>query len=380
VGGGPGGLQAGLRLAERGFAVALLEEHGSVGMPVHCTGVLAADAFDEFDADRDSIINDLTSVTFYGPSGQTIAYAPPRVEAVVIDRLVFDAALAHRAQTAGVELMCGRRAIQVSIEPSGVVVRGSGDCRIAARACILACGASYAFQRRLGLGFPEVFLQSAQTEMPCGRLGNVEIHLGSEAAPSGFAWAVPVRRPAGPHVRIGVMSRTDAAGYFDRMLARVASRWGLDGQEHARPRQKILPLAPIAKTFADRVLAVGDAAGLVKPTTGGGIYYSLVSADIAADVLASALDRGDVSEKALAEYERRWRRRLAPELRAQLALRRVAERMTDADIDGLLDLASTDGIMPIVRRTARFNKHRDLIVALFKHPPARRILFRALAG
>ena len=44
------------------------------------------------------------------------------------------------------------------------------------------------------------------------------------------------------------------------------------------------------------------------------------------------------------------------------------------------NLAQTDGIMPIVRRTARFNQHRDLIIALFKHPPARRILFRALTA
>jgi len=191
---------------------------------------------------------------------------------------------------------------------------------------------------------------------------------------------VPVQRADGPCVRIGVMSRCDVASRFDRMLARVRARWGVDAATGLRPRQKILPLAPIRKTFAARVLAIGDAAGLVKPTTGGGIYYSLVSAETAADVLSEAIGRGELGEAALAEYERRWRKRLAPELRAQLALRRVAERLTDAEIDGLLELARSDGIMPIVRRTARFNQHRDLIVALFKHPPARRIFFRALTG
>ena len=48
-----------------------------------------------------------------------------------------------------------------------------------------------------------------------------------------------------------------------------------------------------------------------------------------------------------------------------------------ADIDRLFDLARNDGLMPIVRRTARFNRHRDFIVALLKHPPARRVLLRA---
>ena len=59
-------------------------------------------------------------------------------------------------------------------------------------------------------------------------------------------------------------------------------------------------------------------------------------------------------------------------------MRMLAQRLTDAEIDALFELARTDGIMPIVRRTAQFNRHRNLIIALFKHPPARRVLFRRL--
>ena len=72
------------------------------------------------------------------------------------------------------------------------------------------------------------------------------------------------------------------------MLARVSGKWAVS-DDPTPPRQKILPLGPIARTAADRVLVVGDAAGLVKPTTGGGIYYALTSASIAADVAATAL-------------------------------------------------------------------------------------------
>ena len=57
----------------------------------------------------------------------------------------------------------------------------------------------------------------------------------------------------------------------------------------------------------------------------------------------------------------------------------MASRLTDNDIDDLFDLARTDGIMPIVRKTVRFNRHRDLIQALFRHAPARKLLFRSFA-
>jgi flavin-dependent dehydrogenase len=143
------------------------------------------------------------------------------------------------------------------------------------------------------------------------------------------------------------------------------------------PRQKALPLAPIDRTYADRLLVLGDAAGLVKPTTGGGIYYSLLSARLAADTLAPALDADELRRETLAAYQRAWRSQLGSELRWQIVLRRVAQRMSDRDIDRLFDLARSDGLMPLLRRTARFNQHREFIVALLKHPPARRVLFRA---
>jgi flavin-dependent dehydrogenase len=245
---------------------------------------------------------------------------------------------------------------------------------------ILACGANYSFQKRLGLGMPSTFLQSAQLELPAERLGDVEIHFGSEIAPKGFAWAVPVRRSYGTFARIGVMAESDPAACFSRMVARVRDRWGVAVPDAAAPRRRMLPLGSVKRTFAERVLAVGDAAGLVKPTTGGGIYYSVVSGEIAAEVLGSRLAVDDLSANAMREYEQRWRTRFQSEFTAQLALRFVAQRMRDTDIDALFTLATTDGILPLVRQTARFNRHRDFILALLRHQPARRALFGRLAS
>ena len=245
---------------------------------------------------------------------------------------------------------------------------------------ILACGANYAFQKRLGLGMPSTFLQSAQLELPADRLGDVEIHFGSEIAPKGFAWAVPVRRSYGTFARIGVMADGDAGRVFFADARAGARAVGGGGAGLAAPRRRMLPLASVKRTYADRVLAVGDAAGLVKPTTGGGIYYSVVSGEIAAEVLGRQLAADDLSASALREYEGGWRGRFQSEFTAQLALRFVAQRMRDADIDALFTLATTDGILPLVRQTARFNRHRDFILALLRHQPARRALFGRLAS
>jgi len=377
VGAGPAGLHAARRLAERGFRVTVLEEHDLVGDPVHCTGVLAREAFDEFGLSTRTILNELTTARFISPAGHEVVHRTRVVEAVVVDRALFDRRLADDAIQAGVDVVLGARVTSIRRGEDGVAIETAGMAPLRARACVLACGGRYALHRQLGLDVPSLLLHTAQRELPVRCPGDVEVHFGSEVAPRGFGWVVPVWRDGKAHARVGVMSECESPTYFDRMLARIAPRWGADPAAGCRPRQKILPLSRISRTFGDRLIVIGDAAGLVKPTTGGGIYYSLVSGSIGADVLADGLERDALSAANLEEYERRWRARLETELDTQLSFRLLAQRMPDADIEGLFELARTDGVMPIVRRTASFNRHRQLIVALLRHPPARQMFLRS---
>jgi geranylgeranyl reductase family protein len=380
VGAGPAGLQSARQLATRKLRVAVLEEHRTVGDPIHCTGVVAREAFDEFSLSSDSILNELTTARFISPSGQDIVYRTRVVEAVVVDRALFDRRLADAAVRAGAELIRDARVNAVACDAGGVTIHVAGQASLRARSCVLACGGRYALHRQLGLDVPSLLLHTAQRELPARTPGDVEVHFGSEVAPRGFAWVVPVWRGGQSFARIGVMAEAQAPTYFTRMVDRVASRWGVERPVSGSPRLKILPLSRISRTYGDRFIAVGDAAGLVKPTTGGGIYYSLVSASIGASVLASALHEGDVSPVRLSDYERRWRARLETELDTQLSFRLLAQRMPDEDIEALFTLARTDGVMPIVRRTASFNRHRKLIVALLKHGPARQMFLRSVMG
>jgi geranylgeranyl reductase family protein len=378
AGGGPAGLFAAERLAKGGAHVLVCEEHERIGDPVHCTGILASESFAEFDLPREASLNTLSAARFISPSGLTVPYASPSPVATVIDRPAFDRALAARAIAAGATIMTSARVASLETD-AGEVRAMIGDRFVTARLVVLACGATYALQRRLGLGLPLLHLQTSQAELPAATPPiDVELHFGRLVAPDGFAWVVPVHRPnGGAAVRIGVMASTDAAACYRQFLARVRDRCGITAAD-STPRQKILPLGSIDTTYGNRLLVIGDAAGLVKPTTGGGIYYSLLSAALAAETAGEALRRDRLDGPALAGYQKAWRRRIADELHAQGELRRAVTRLSDDQIDGFFNLALTDGIMPIVRSTIRFNQHRDLIRALFRHPPARQFLFRSI--
>jgi digeranylgeranylglycerophospholipid reductase len=379
VGGGPAGLMAARALASEGHAVVVLEEHEDVGVPVHCTGLLGLEAFDELDIPRHAILTITHAARFVAADGSAVSIDAERIRAAIVDRVVFDQSLADGARRAGADVRLGARVRSVTIADDRVRVTGeTAAACVEARVCILACGASYRFNRALGLGVPRAFMQSAQLEAEFDGPETVEVYLGRKVAPGGFAWTVPFTRGERRFNRIGLLCEDSAATRFTELAASIRQRYDPGGPVLPTPRLKILPLGPVAKTYGERLLAVGDAAGLVKPTTGGGIYYGLVSGQLAADVLNAALREGDLSEARLHAYEELWQKRLGSEIRVGLKFRRLASRLNDRAIDAVIELARIDGLVPLLKQTANFNWHGSSAVALLRHAEFRRILLASM--
>ena len=379
IGGGPAGLMAARSLASEGHAVIVLEEHEAVGVPVHCTGLIGVDAFDEFDLPRHAILTTTHAARFVAADGSEVSIDAERVRAAVVDRAVFDQSLAAASRRAGAEIRVGARVRSIAVSDDGVRVSGDTPATcVQARACVLACGASYRFNRALGLGVPRVFAQSAQLEVAFEGPRTVEVHLGRTVAPGGFAWTVPFRRGDRAFNRIGLLCDENAVARFADLAASICQRYAVDGEAWPAPRMKILPLGPVTRTYGARLVAVGDAAGLVKPTTGGGIYYGLVSGELAAEVLNAALRDNDLSETRLRRYEELWQARLGAEIRVGLQFRRLASRLNDGAINALVELARIDGLVPILKQTANFNWHAGSALALLRHAPFRRILLASM--
>ncbi len=379
IGGGPAGLTTAARLAAHGHDVLVLEEHPEVGRPVHCTGVLGLEAFDELDLPRHAILAITGEASFRHGHGEPVCVETDRIKAAIVDRWRFDEALAARAREHGAEIRTNARVDGLSVDGSGVTAIVRGDTApVRARACVLACGANYRFNRELGLGVPRAFVQTAQVEMPFAPLPRIDIRLGRDLAPGGFAWAVPFQRSGQSYARLGLFCETDAARRFHGFAQQMASESGIDPSLMPQPRLKMLPLGPVKRTIGERVVAVGDAAGLVKPTTGGGIYYSILSGRLAADALDQALRRDQLGERDLRFCEDGWRARLGPDIRAGLAFRALATRIGDRGIQALIEVARVDGIMPLLKETADFNWHRRAALALLRHPSVRKAVLSSI--
>jgi digeranylgeranylglycerophospholipid reductase len=377
VGGGPAGLSCALHLAEAGLDVAVLEEHETLGIPTHCTGIVSDELSELFKLPQSLILSRPTTCVMVSPAGRTVRFSSAEEGIAVIDRGEFDRELGDAATRAGAEIICGAQVTQIQPDPAHVrVLAADGSIRIA-RTCVLACGVGYGLQRQLGLGLPSPFLHSAQLEIDADIPHSaVELHLGRETAPDGFAWVVPVQRGGCRRAKVGIVMRGDAASRLQHFLARRGlTEHAADQSETIR---RLLPVGPASPTYGDRVVAIGDAAGLTKPTTGGGIFYSLLSARLAADALINALRHDRLRSGDLKVYEAQWRARLGSHLLISSHFRRLFSKLTDPELDRLLGALMANDVQRLIRQTVRFNWQGELIRAILRQPGVKSVLLRAL--
>ncbi len=365
VGGGPSGLRVAARLARAGLAVRIFEKKSAVGENIVCTGIVGREVFARFGLDTGSVIQEIQDVRLVSPCGTAVTYRHPRAFACVVDREAFDARLAADAVSAGAVLSLGFRVDDIATGRDGIRATvktvGGGTARVSAAMAVIASGVDSALQKKAGLSYPSDFLMGGQAEAPRRQPGITTLFFGRSVAPGAFAWSVP----AGPVSRVGLLTRKDPRTYLRKLLAANV------GPESVRlddvpVRTKAVAQGLLARTTGERVLSVGEAAGQIKTTTGGGISFGLLCADIAAEAIIRCFDESAFGAAALAGYESRWRSMLQKEIVVGARTRKMCARLSDRQVEGLFRLARTDGIMPIIRETADFDWHSGLIFALLE--------------
>ncbi len=374
IGAGPAGLSAARRIAESDFRVAVLEEHDEVGNPVNCSGILGLEAFDRFGLPATLTRHTLSEIEFVSPRGKRWSFACERPLARVVLRSELDSHLGERAEAAGVEIRLRQRAIEVRRAESGVQVKvKSRDVEtLSCRALVVATGAGMPLLKKLGFDeMPETLL-GVQTELRFAA-DRVEVHLGRKWAPEGFAWVVPL---GDGRAKVGLLCGRDGPATLRRFLSRQ------DVAERVRGplgpiRCSVLPLGFLPRSYDDRIVVVGEAAGHIKATTCGGIYYGLLTGEIAGDVLDSCLAEDRLGAASLSAYETRWRELLEDEIASGLKLRKSVKLIGDWGIERLMAIARANGIERFIRERADFDWHRDLIGEVFRHSTLGRLLRRS---
>jgi digeranylgeranylglycerophospholipid reductase len=376
VGGGPVGSRVAARLAEIGHNVLVLEKQEQPGTKSACTGIIGLECVNAFDIEDNVILRKVNRAGLFSPSGNSLRLCRPDPQAVVLDRAAFDIAMADRARKAGAEYLFNARVTDVAIEENQAVVTvyTNGKTQtIPARAVVIACGFSPGLLKHLGLGGFKDFAIGVQAEVEAPHLDEVEVYFG-DVVPGFFAWLVPVTPP---FARAGLISREKPGFYLKKWLSYLETGGKIVSSD-VKIRYGGIPLKPLTCTYGERLIVVGDAAGQVKPTSGGGIYYGLLGADIAAATLHEALEDDDLSAKRLARYQRGWRKKLGHELRTGYWARKLYERLSYRRLDRLFEMVRSAGIDEALLKAEdlSFDWHSRTIMRLLKYQLVTRTIGR----
>lgn len=354
VGAGPAGSHVARLLAAAGHRVLVLDRRRSEAVAPPCTGIVGLPYVELIGADEDVILTRASAATFVSPAGVRLRVSSPDVQACVLDRALLERRLRGRAAAAGAELCEGVTVSRLARKDDVFEVRGLwGDsaCRWSCRSIVLASGVSPGLVRQAGLAPPGRYLVGAHAETDMDGVPETEVHMLPDLAPGAFAWLVPV----GPgRVRVGVLCSRSAATLARRFLERPNIRERLPRMPELIA-QRPVPISTPHRTYADGVVVVGDAAGQVKPTTGGGLYFGACAAVAAADVVGRALATGDLTARTLSVYERRWRMMFGRELRYDAAARGLYRRLSSAQVDRIIARADRTDMAQALLRSSRFS-------------------------
>jgi digeranylgeranylglycerophospholipid reductase len=369
VGAGPSGLNAAKILTKKGLDVLVLEKKSEVGEHVICAGIVGDEVFSKFHIPEESVLKKIKEIKIISPRSSVICYEHPDPFAYVVDRERFDRSIAFNAGTVNIPIHCDSMVRDIVVEKDGVQVEtgfnGRRDKKYRARVVLIATGVSYNLHKKLGLGYPRDFLHGVQAELDLGQMECTHVYLGKSIATGAFAWLVPLGEGT---VRIGLITENDPEGCFYRLMTQHFP-CRLKNLDRNRIQFKPIAQGLISRTFGDRVLTLGEAAGQVKTTTGGGIYFGLLCSELASRVLLEGYNRGDFSKNVLAEYEKLWKKALQKEIRFGYYTRKICARLSDGQIEKIFKFIQSDGILPIVKEKGNFDWHSDLLLILLKRIP-----------
>jgi geranylgeranyl reductase family protein len=332
IGAGPAGSTAARHVAACGFKVLVLEKK-KLDREKTCAGGISARVINEFGIPDEVLDREIHGDFICSPQSVTVALVKPHRIGACVMRGKFDRFLCTLAMNEGAEFREESEVIEPIVIHNRVVgVRTKENGHLQeynARAVVVAEGSTGGLCKKLGVyvGDPRAIFLCYQQHMELSnariteRIGdNIELYFGKTIVPVGYAWIFPKDNvvSVGVGVPLSILREQkiilkERLAYF--VAQHPVAREKLQGAKELFSQAALLPhggLGRVDRKIVSRIhgngyVIVGDAAGFASPATGEGIYYGMKSGKIAAEIVVNSLKNNDLSEQALAEYDKRVR-------------------------------------------------------------------------
>ncbi|MBI4139358.1 NAD(P)/FAD-dependent oxidoreductase [Candidatus Woesearchaeota archaeon] len=326
IGAGPAGGYLAYKLAQEGKEVTIYEEHEVVGKPVQCTGIVTK-AYDHFEMPKNIIMNELEEVHIH--AGRETVAIP--LNEHVLNRHLLDETITKMAVKEGATLMTGHKYIaregnEAIIQTNGGVIRHSFEF-------LAGCdGPNSIVAQTSGLDKVKNYYIASQATVEGDYDTKVFHTYFGENAPKFFGWSVPEHQK---YSRVGVATLEKPGEYMNQIM-------NLTNSEKVTDRQGgVIPIYnPKARIMNETTALIGDAGGMIKATTGGGIITSMMQSRIVAD-------------KILGNPWKKDYKNLRLQLWLHYKIRLMLNKFTTKDYEKLLRLMNTARVKTILHKYPR---------------------------
>ena len=359
VGAGPGGSMAAKFAAMGGLDVIVLEKKAEIGSPLRCAEGVSKKWFDSvgIEFDESWISSRIQRMKFVSPSGFTFVSDESGNDGsgrgYVLERHLFDKALARQAVEAGAKIMM-RTSCRDVIRKDGRLVGIKADemgelVEIYAKCVVAADGFESQVARWAGLDTSlemkdiDTCIQYRMTNVDVDS-NTCEFRIGS-ASPGGYVWIFP-KGEGIANVGIGLQATRCQNGigpkyYLDKFISEDPRL--KDGQVMEIVGGGVSTSKPVSAT-ADNLIAVGDAARFINPLTGGGIHEACISGMYAGNTLVKCASIGSFSKKDLVGYEEMWEKEVGRRFTRNVKIKEMFVEMSDELMDQLIILLDDAGM------------------------------------
>jgi len=378
VGAGPCGSFTALKLAKLGTSVTVLEEHSQIGVPTHCAGHLSIKGLKQLGLHplpTGIVENTFCGADVYSPGGNEFSVRFTEPVTCTVDRAEFDKYIAEKATDAGASYRFGSRAEELILEKAyakGVVAKLEETTKpIRASLVVDAEGISSRMIRQAGLPTPNKLVKAVEAEvenLKDTESDTVDVYLGNSYAPGFYAWLIPKKNGK---AKVGLATKTGNPRDLLQKLMRkhpVASR-KLQSAKIIRTTFHLITLGGMTtQAYSNGLLAVGDAASQVKPTTGGGVILGMTCAQAAAEVSFEALRKNDFSKEFLIKYQRRCAHLLGFDMKIMLRMRNTLDLLSDQKVDRAIATCSRFGLNKTLQDAKDIDFQGQTLLRAFRSP------------
>ena len=382
VGAGPVGGFLAQRMCEGGATVLLLEEHAQIGRPFQCAGLVNPEAM-RLTGLVSTVLSPIWGARIHSPSGIPVVIGDNQeVRTWSVCRKLFDEGVVGGAMQAGAEIWLSSKPVSAEeIDDHVLLSIASPDGEMSVR-CKLLCGADGAHswvRRRVKMGRPKELMIGFQVEVTGykGEQGRLDMYTGSGYSPGFFAWAIP----SGETTRIGTWSKPElmGGGSCEQLLDRLRAEplWSERFSECREVGRFCgpIPSGLVKRPMRGRVVLFGDAAGLCKPTTGGGIGPGFMQVEMLVPSLLGCLNRDDFTEASVKEVIDLLEPIRREQNRARALRDAFLTEMTDDELDGVFAVWSRPEVTELINQIGDIEQPIPLGIRMLKEVPE----FRTLA-